>query len=83
MKQIEVNYSKAIGRIAQLEAEITDCLKVCQNYVTDFQALQMENERLREAVKNALKTPWVEPMSVIARQLLADALKKEGGKASE
>ena len=34
----------------QLEAELTDYLKICQNYVTDFQALQVENEALREYI---------------------------------
>ena len=45
------------GKAEQLEAELTDYLKICQNYVTDLGVLQIENEALkRESSAVALLT---------------------------
>ena len=41
-----------------------------------FAALKMENEGLREAIKNTLLTEMGEPIGIVGRQELHDALLK-------
>ena len=38
-----LNIEPIADEVAQLEAEMTDYLKICQNYVVDLEALQAEN----------------------------------------
>ena len=49
---------------------------ICNCYVSKVAQLEAENEGLREAVANTLMTPLGEPIGIVGRQVLHDALKE-------